>query len=100
MKDIVTSDLSEFGYREFKLMSELLNSYIEYGLPRGFDNQGLTIMFNRNSGYVFFTNEDYQICMLNGDKLEIWHNCANCGREGFREDFENFDISDETCCRT
>jgi hypothetical protein len=24
--------------------------------------------------------------MMNGDKLEMWHNCSNCGHEGFAED--------------
>jgi len=87
MKDeITTTDLSKFGYRELHLAKELLQALEDQGLPKDFNDDGLTIMMNTNSGSVFFTNSDYQVAMLNDDKLESWYTCSNCGNEGFAED--------------
>lgn len=63
-------------------------------LPDNFDNTNVHPIMNQNSGYVFLTNEDYDVAMMNGDTLEKWHTCFNCGHEGFTEDFEH-DPSDE-----
>ena len=68
---------------ELRLILEALE---KYGLPSGFDNDEVKPMFNRDSGNVFLTNSDYQVAMLNGSKLKIWHICPNCGEEGFEED--------------
>jgi hypothetical protein len=83
--------LEMFGYRERKMAEELLHEWNENGLPEGFDSDGVTIMMNQNSGYVFLTNSNYEVAMMNGDKLEIWYNCPECGYEGFKEDFEDTD---------
>lgn len=64
----------------------MLSAWNDQGLPKGFYNEEVKPMFNRNSGYVFLVNSEYQTAMMNGDKLEIWHNCPNCGHEGFSED--------------
>lgn len=86
MDDITTTDLSKFGYRELDIAKNLIQAMQDQGLPDDFDDDGLTIMFNTHSGSVFFTNNEYQVAMLNGDKLETWYNCSNCGNEGFAED--------------
>jgi len=82
---ITTTDLSEFGARERALLIKLLLAWQEQGLPEDFDNNEVTPMFNKNSGFVFLTNSDYQVAMLNGDKLESFYHCTNCGNEGFIE---------------
>jgi hypothetical protein len=33
--------------------------------------------------------------MINGDNLEDWFFCPECGNEGFKEDFKDFD----ECCK-
>jgi hypothetical protein len=87
MKDeITTTDLGQFGWRERKMAEELLRASREQGFPEEFDDDETTIMMNRNSGSVFFTNSNYDTCMMNGDKLEMWWNCPVCGHEGFPED--------------
>jgi len=68
----------------------------EQGLPENFDNTGVHPMLNQDSGYVFLTNEDFQVAMMNGDKLEKWHTCSYCGHEGFLEDFWHSD-EDKEC---
>lgn len=87
MHDVVTEDWSEFGYREKDMGIELLqawhNGRVVSGLELG-DN--VRVAFNRNSGYVFLTNNNYDAFMLDPDKdnqINIFLSCPNCGNEGF-----------------
>jgi hypothetical protein len=94
MTTTTTTNLAEFGYRELKLLELLLTAMREQGLPNDFYNDEVHPMMNKNSGNVFLTNSDYQCAMMNGDKLETWYNCYNCGHEGFAEDCS---LIDECC---
>ena len=82
--DIQTADLSGFGYREIDLAIELLKAYREQGAENLGD--GINLNFNSSSGYVFLSDSDYNVYMMNGDSLEQWFNCSYCGQEGFKED--------------
>jgi len=82
----LTTDFSKFGTRERKLARELLQASEEQGFPEDFNDDEVTIMMNYSSGNVFFTNEDCQVAMMNGDKLESFYSCSNCGNEGFAEE--------------
>lgn len=86
MKDITTTDLSKFGYREIKLAAQLLNAWMEQGLPEDFENEGVTVMFNTHSGNVFLTNSEFQVAMMNGDKLESLYTDFETGEEGFKDE--------------
>lgn len=88
---MTTDDFSKFGYRERKMAEELLHEWNENGLPEGFYEEEVSIMMNTHSGNVFLTNMDCQVAMMNGDKLELFHYCPDCGKEGFREEFEETD---------
>lgn len=81
--ETTTINLSKFGYRERKMAEELLRAWREQGLPEDFYDDEVSIMLNINSGYVFLTNADYQVAMLNGDKLESFYVSPYEGREGF-----------------
>lgn len=81
-----TTDLAEFGYREMVELRNMLDSWINDGLPDDFENDGVHLMFNRESGNVFLTNSDYQVAMMNGKKLESWYFTPYEGREGFYDD--------------
>lgn len=85
----VTENLADFGARERLELKEILEAWEKHGLPDDFIEEGVRPMMNKNSGYVFLTNSEYQTCMLQNDKLEIWHNCPNCGNEGFLFDMGN-----------
>ena len=99
MKDeITTTDLSKFGWRERKMAEELLRASREQGFPEYFEDDETTIMFNTHSGNVFFTNSEYQVCIMNDDKLETWYNCPYCGHEGFKEDMEHDPENEECTC--
>jgi hypothetical protein len=71
MTNIVQVNLEGFGFRELDIASKLLAKVSEYGYPRDFSDAGISLAFNTHSGYVFLTNEDYQVLMLEDDKLKI-----------------------------
>jgi len=90
MDNITTTDFSKFGYREREMAEELLKASREDGFPDDFNDDETQIMMNMYSGNVFFTNADCQVCMMNGDKLESFYSCPECGNEGFDEDDFHF----------
>jgi len=109
MRDsITTTDLSQFGSRELAEAGRLLTAITEQGLPDDFWDDGITVMFNTSSGYVFLTNSDYQVAMFNEDKplvaggvitgfeLESFYSCPNCGEEGFADEIDW--NGDQGCC--
>lgn len=81
-----TTNLADFGFREIKMARDLLDAWVNNGLPEDFDNSGVVLMMNRNSGNVFLTNEEFEVAMLNGDTLESFYNSPYEGREGFFDD--------------
>jgi len=93
-QEVTTSNLADFGSRERWMLVELLTAWDKQGLPDDFYEEDTVAMMNRNSGFVFLTNSEYQTAMMNGDKLEMWHNCSNCGHEGFQEDCQ---LNDNGC---
>lgn len=81
-----TTDLSKFGYREKKMAADLLNAMCDGALPADFENNEVTVMMNTSSGNVFLTNSEYQVAMMNGDKLESFYSSPYKGIEGFYDD--------------
>ncbi len=98
--EVTTTDLAQFGNREKAMAVKLLTIMSEKGLPNNFNDDEVTVMMNRNSGNVFLTNSDYQVAMMNGDDLELFFSCPECGCEGFaddlRIDFKNKNANQ--CC--
>ena len=96
-EEVITTNLADFGYREWEEVQKLVNAKMENGFPDDFYNEEVTIMFNRNSGSVFFTNSEYQVCMAGDNKLYSFYTCSNCGHEGFGDEgFE--DSKDKSLC--
>jgi|GEM_PF-2511015 len=95
-----TTDLSNFGYRELKLSSKLLTAYqSSKDLTKQFEYEGVHIMFNRHSGYVFLTNSDYQVAILDDeDNLVDFLTCFECGTEGTYEDIKQETENINPCC--
>ena len=96
---MTTTNLSDFGYRELAMLEELLKAMREQGLPDDFYDEEVHPMMNQNSGNVFLTNSEYQVAMMNGDKLESWYFLSYHGNEGFLDelliDYENGNILEE-----
>ena len=87
-----TTDLKDFGFRELRMAADLLNAYCEN--PPECLGDGVHLMMNLHSGCVFLTDEDFNVAMMNGDTLEPFHSCPECGAEGFAEDMPESD-----CCQ-
>jgi len=87
-----TTDLRFFGFRELKMAAELLQAYCDN--PPDFMRDGVHLMMNTQSGYVFLTDEDFNVAMMNGEVLAQFHNCPECRAEGFSED-----LPDDVCCQ-
>ena len=83
-----TEDLADFGFREQEEAKDLFQAWRESGLPIDFENNGVKLAFNMNSGYVFFTNSEYQVAMCvqgENNKLELqsFYSSPYENREGF-----------------
>ena len=76
------------------MTEQLLKAWREQGLPEDFYEEEVTIMFNTHSGNVFLTNAEFQVVMMNGDKLESFYTDFETGEEGFKEE-----LSDEAINR-
>lgn len=92
---ITTTNLADFGYREIGMAATLLSAYLDNPNILG---DGVQLMFNTHSGSVFLTDEDCNVAMINGEKLEKFYNCSNCGHEGFAEDFDSHENQDCLQC--
>jgi len=86
---MITTNLTFFGRRELREAQRLLTAWLDQGLPRGFDDEEVQIFMNRHSGYVFLSNVDFQVAMMNGDHLEIYHTDYETGEEGFAEELSD-----------
>lgn len=80
MADIMSCD------RERAMVLEIMQAWDKNGLPDNFYDEGVKFAFNRNSGYVFLVNDDYQCLMMNGDKLDVYYNSPYDGHEGFLDE--------------
>ena len=96
---IVPTDFSKFRYREFKKAVELLECYNtgKY-MCLLFSDEGVSIMLNTQSRFVFLTNSDFQVAGINDNNvLADFLTCPDCGYEGFIEDFDRKTAS--KCCK-
>ena len=94
MEPVVTADLSNFGRRELRRAVELLEALTT--IEPEFLGDGLTLNFNMDSGNVFLSDEDYNVGMMNRNKLEQWFTCPYCGHEGFIHEMKH-DAVNQAC---
>jgi hypothetical protein len=78
IEDLVRTDLSSFGSREKNKAEELLTTYVKNPDPLG---DKVTVAF-KYSGCIFLTDKDFRTAMMNGDNLEEFYSCHECGMEG------------------
>ena len=92
---MTTTDISKFGTREIIMLRDILDAWVENGLPHDFNNDEVVPMMNLNSGNVFLTNSDYQVAMMGDGELQSFYSCPECGYEGFFHEMNN---DGEKCC--
>ena len=73
--------------RERALVIEILQLWNRDGLPESFYEDEVKFAFNRNSGYVFLVNSEYQCLMVTDEgNLEEFYTSPYDGHEGFLSD--------------
>jgi hypothetical protein len=88
MEDTIkVADFSGFGFRELEMAAELLDAYSENPIDC-LDQETLKVAMNTNSGYVFLTDAEFNVAMMNDGELEQFFSCPECGLEGFKDDFK------------
>ena len=78
----LTSDLGDFGIREIKMARDLLDAWVNLGLPADFLFDGVTVMLNPMSGYVFLTNAECQVAVIEDGELVSFYSSPWEGHEG------------------
>ena len=69
------------------MATELLRAYCES--PPDWLADTVHLMMNTHSGNVFLTDEDYNVAMMNGGKLDAWLFTPYHGHEGFIGDLSD-----------
>lgn len=90
-----TRDLMDFGTKELRLAGRLLSllrTSSDHTMRLG---DKVTPEMNFDSGYVFLIDSDFNVAMVNGDRLEDWLMCQQCATEGFVSDLEQ----GHPCCK-
>lgn len=84
---MTTTNLAEFGYREIGIAGKILTAYADRkdACPY-FTGEGVQLVMNKNSGNVFLADDNYNVLMMNGSKLEGFYITPYEGHEGFLED--------------
>jgi hypothetical protein len=93
-ESITTTDLSDFDSLQLKQLELILAQWREHGLPKDFVSDEVIPMLNKNSGFLFLTNSEFQTAMLNRDnnnRLESHYHCVICGKEGFWDEFKDIE---------
>lgn len=88
---IVFSDLSRFGRRELDMAVNLLSKYAELSSYSDLLGSNVKVMFDADNGNVFLADDDLNIAKFNGESLERWYMCPNCGDNGFTDEFKHID---------
>ncbi len=83
MTSFYTESLSDFGWRELRILKDIIDAWLQSGLPEQFTENGIRPAFNTHRGYVFLVNDECDIAMLNGNRLESFHSLPYSGKEGF-----------------
>ena len=90
MNNSYTEDLGEFGYREKAIARDLIEALNNKKTPDDFDLCGVKVAFNKFSGYVFLTNNEYQVAMIDDEgELYSFYSSPRESREGCFEDLLN-----------
>ena len=101
--NICTTDLSKFKEEELRKLNELIFALKSQGYPSDFYLEGVNVTLNIESGFVFLTNSEFQVAMVDDEgNLKSWYYTPYHGFEGFLSDLmemyeddpESFNITD------
>jgi hypothetical protein len=64
------------------MASDILRALDRDGLPATMESDGLRIYLNRDSGYVFLSDSDYNVAVVDGSRLVGHYSSPYDGHEG------------------
>lgn len=73
-------------YREVDSLTNMIKAYANNPNSAGL-GEGVTLEYNPNSDTLFLVDEENNVALMNGDKLEPLYSCFNCGHEGVAEEY-------------
>ena len=91
-----TQDFSKFGQREREIACQLLSTYGTDNDKTLFLDGPVAVEFNPYSGFVFLVDADYNVGIMEGDKLVNYFSCPHCGHEETQTNFR--DQAEGECC--
>lgn len=98
MEEIVTSDLTKFGFRELDMAADVLKAYANNKNNVDFSDDNVNVFMNTHSGKVFLSDKDYNVGVLENGEIVKFYSCPNCGNEGTQSegkeeghDFEKYE---------
>lgn len=92
-----TRDFSFFGFIERQEASRLLGAIGTHHDKTKNLGDDVAVEFNPNSGNVFLVDGDCNVAMMNGNELETFYSCPQCGNEGFHGDDYEFETYEGYC---
>ena len=94
---IVESDQNPKNFNSFEKqqLEKLEKAKKSQGLPDGFSSIGVVIRRDKLSHQIFYSNTKKQMCMLHGDRLEIYYECPKCHQMGFQDAISHSPRCDE-----
>ncbi len=86
MDSLITIDISKFGSRELAIAADLLEIFAQGGVT--FIGENTTLNFNTQSGYVFLSDEDFNVGILDPEGCHVvqFYTCVECGYEGTQDE--------------
>ena len=94
----VLTDLAKFGTSDLAEAGKLLTTLNTHQDDTKHLGDGVYVCLNTNSGFVFLSDEDYNVAMMSGHQLVDFHNCPNCGNEALAPYFRS-EFADSECCQ-
>ncbi len=93
---ISATNLEEFNQYELLNCIRLMLTYQEQGFPKGFLAKNVSILLDRNTDTVFYTNAVLQRAAVNArlGTLEHWYTLPYSRIEGFKEQLVNMKVTD------
>lgn len=68
---------------------KIIDAIYNYGTPDDFDDEGSRFFWNADFGTLFLSNNENQVAVLRGDRLETCY-CTPTGIEGTREELKKW----------
>ena len=98
MKETTTIKLERLSYSELKELHKIVGELLRDrdSLHPRINTAGLRVVYH-DAKQLYVVNNDCEIFMLNGERLEKEYSCRRCDMVGFLDELEGFDTKRWLC---